>query len=477
MKIQNLKQIDKTLRRKIGYYSTPSFMAEFMVSEMMKLNPKGKKALDPAVGDEVLLIPFQKEDIETVGYDINRYKEEYKCKFHTKDFIKAFIENEDILKNNSFDYIILNPPAVSQKLIKHEIDIKNLQKFFPEAYQNFFAVFLSACIDIAKEGCIIGALVPDSLLYAKGYHTLRQKILKNCSISHIILCPEDTFRKTGANLSACILILQKTSALRDIFVLDRPPTTLSFQKLIKENRWIVKSLYEITLNDEWGNIISPILNSQLKDFMETTPKIGELYKVVGGVSTGNESIFISPERKKGFTYPYFTNSCFKFISEPNSWLRDDFMEFGKARKNFIPRHPEFYNKEGIVCSATGKRFSASYLPFDGIVRTNASIFPPDEDIWWLLAYLNSSFVTFIVKGIISRGNLTTIGNVFSIPLPDFPEKIKENLSQIAKQAVSGNRPEKDVLSQIDSLIETHLKLSRDTISQIHHFCSDLTHLV
>lgn len=45
-------------KRGAGYYSTPTFVAEFLTKEMLFLNPDGKYVLDPAVGKEELLKSF-----------------------------------------------------------------------------------------------------------------------------------------------------------------------------------------------------------------------------------------------------------------------------------------------------------------------------------------------------------------------------------------------------------------------------------
>lgn len=37
-------------RREVGYYSTPSFIADYITKEMLAINPNGTEVLDPAVG-------------------------------------------------------------------------------------------------------------------------------------------------------------------------------------------------------------------------------------------------------------------------------------------------------------------------------------------------------------------------------------------------------------------------------------------
>ena len=479
MDTKNKKTIDREERRTLGYYSTPSFIADFLAEEMLKLNPTGKIVLDPAVGQEELLSIFQEQEISTEGYDIKRYKRDYRCKFYHEDFLRLCIKNRDSLMRKEYDFIILNPPYINYKNIGLLEFKRFLNENFPKSYSNLFADFLTATIEIAKDGCIIGAVLPDSILYSKTYNPLRLKILEQCAITHIILCPESTFRGTSANLSACLLIMRKgKGSSKSIKVLDRLTSSEELKIKLTKRDFEERKLEELIVHNGEDSIISVSITDDIRFLISNSPKLGDRFTVSGGVSTGNDSFFTSKIKRNGYTISYFTNpSSSKFLCEPNCWLRNDFMEVGKRTKGFIARNKHLYNKEGIVCSATGKRFSGCYLPAKGIVRTNASIFPPSKDLYWLLAYLNSSLVTYLLKSIFTRSNLTTIGNVSSIPMPDFPDNIKQILSRISIEVISGKLTVELAIEEIDSILETHLKLSDETRKRIHDFCSDLTHFV
>ena len=479
MDTKNKKTIDREERRTLGYYSTPSFIADFLAEEMFKLNPTGKRVLDPAVGQEELLSIFQEQEISTEGYDIKRYKRDYRCKFYHEDFLRLCIKNRDSLMRKEYDFIILNPPYINYKNIGSLEFKRFLNENFPKSYSNLFADFLTATIEIAKDGCIIGAVLPDSILYSKTYNPLRLKILEQCAITHIILCPESTFRGTSANLSACLLIMKKgKGSSKSIKVLDRLTSSEELKIKLTKRDFEERKLEELIVHNGEDSIISVSITDDIRFLISNSPKLGERFTVSGGVSSGRESEFISVEKKKGYSIPYYTNpASSKFLCEPNCWLRNDFMEVGKRTKGFIARNNHLYNREGIVCSATGKRYSACYLPKEGIVRTNASIFPPSKDLYWLLAYLNSSLVTYILKGILTRSNITTIGNVASIPIPDFPDHIKHSLSILTLSVVSGNLTTEDAIKEIDRVLEKHLILDDCTQKRIHQFCADITHLV
>ncbi|MGL5354374.1 MAG: N-6 DNA methylase, partial [Clostridium sp.] len=84
------KDID---RREVGYYSTPSFVSEYISLRMMQIN-SGEKVLDPCCGKEELLATFISKDKNIDGIDLVKYKEKYECNFKNKDFIEFYCERK-----------------------------------------------------------------------------------------------------------------------------------------------------------------------------------------------------------------------------------------------------------------------------------------------------------------------------------------------------------------------------------------------
>ena len=72
-----------------------------------------------------------------------------------------------------------------------------------------YSMFLSALIECAKKGSLIGVIISDSFLTAKLHSNLRKQIIDNCIIHQLILCPNDLFWSQKADVKTCILILEK----------------------------------------------------------------------------------------------------------------------------------------------------------------------------------------------------------------------------------------------------------------------------
>ena len=67
---KEVKDISGVDKRESGYYSTPSFIGEFLTKIMTRLNPDGEFVLDPAVGKEELLEGFFNEGKTIDSFDI-----------------------------------------------------------------------------------------------------------------------------------------------------------------------------------------------------------------------------------------------------------------------------------------------------------------------------------------------------------------------------------------------------------------------
>jgi hypothetical protein len=132
--------------------------------------------------------------------------------------------------------------------------------------------------------------------------------------------------------------------------------------------------------------------------------------------------------------------------------------------------------EGITCSSMGLPFGACYLPKGSTYGVNANIFCDKKDIWWLLAYLNSSLVTYIVRGVLIRSNMITSGYVSKIPVIELSKKVKDSLELIAKEAYNKKIGPKEVYSfvkKIDEILFRELELSKEIETDILHFASNL----
>ncbi|MBB6622265.1 HsdM family class I SAM-dependent methyltransferase [Clostridium gasigenes] len=471
---------DNIDKRESGYYSTPRFVADYVSKRMLEINPSGKKVLDPCCGKEELLNIFLKENMLIDGFDINTYSHNYKCNFKEKDFLRFYGDRKNKKLNNmqlKYDYFIANPPYNCHEVELIKGNKTDLKKIFSDVgIYNTYSMFISAIIDLAKPNAIIGLITHDSFFTAKYHESLRRKIVKECAIHEITMCPTDLFKEQGADVRTSIIILQKgIKNQKYIRVNNRVTSTKEFRELIEggsgsEN---ITSLKNILLDTPYDNLEFIIdCNEEIKKIFKME-RISNEFKCVTGISTGNDKKYLSTEKIEPYIIPYYKNpGNNRFYTNNYIYIHKSFLEIQKDIKNFMVRNKELLFLPGITCSSVGVNFTAAKLPKGSAFGVNPNIICKEEDSWWLMAYLNSSLVTYLVRGILLRSNMITSGYVSRIPLIKFTKLEKEELSKLSKEAYTQAKEGEDIsnsLININSIVYKACKLSEETIRKVSEF--------
>jgi len=471
-------------KRELGYYSTPEFIAVFMTQKMLEINPQGTTALDPCVGKEELIQGLYNANIDIDGIDVFNHGDYFRCNFIEADFIDYYGKLKKNLPagqeiNLKYDYIIANPPYNCHEIDYIKTHKKELNTLFADVgVYNMYSIFISAIIDSAKEGALISIITSDSFLTSRMHNPLRAQILTSCTIHHLILCPSDLFLDQKADVRTCIMILQKGKKYQGLVkTLNRPKNKFELQNKLETNNFIeedIENIVNVSGDKQFEFIIDiPIQIQNLFSY----PRIGEKYRCITGISTGQDALFISKEKKAGFEIPFYKNpGSKKFFCEPDGFLTNDYLRHDKEIKNFMVRNKSFMLREGITCSSMGLPFSACYLPEGSTFGVNANIFCDEKDIWWLIGYLNSSIITYIVRGVLIRSNMITSGYVSKIPVIELKREIKDRLAAISKKShhekISKNKLS-DIIQEIDNLIFKELNFSDEIKNDIVHFAKNL----
>lgn len=461
-------------KRELGYYSTPDFVSQYLTQEMLKINPLGEWVLDPAVGKEELLSDFYNSGKKIESFDIVDYGNHQMSDFKQENFIEFYRKNRENSKCAlKYDYVIANPPYNCHEVSYIKDNRDWLKRLFDVGAYNMYSMFLSAMIDMAKEGCLIGVVISDSFLTSTYHSKLREKILRTCSLHQLILCPTNLFWSQKADVRTCIMILQKGKQFqRKVKIANRPQDVISFKNLLAKRDLKEKNIDDICLN--CGRQFLVDVDSSIIDLFDNNPSLGSLYSCVTCVSTGNDSKYLSSEKRTGFSVPFYKNPASrKFKGGADAYLIDTYMDMHQQDKNFMVRNKSLIGKSGIACSSMGLPFSAVYLPPKAVTGVNPTIYLPEEDIYWMLSFLNSSLVTYLVRGVLIRSNMVTSGYVSSLPILSFTQLEKKNLNEIANLALGGNIDSRLAVEKVDEIIEQKGILSKETWNSIHNFCENL----
>lgn len=477
-KAKTLISKDGIDRREVGYYSTPTFIADYLTDEMLKLNPNGIRVLDPATGKEELLKSFYDHGKIIDAYDIIDYGQHVYSHFSCNDFLEFYIarkQNGEV-ECGEYDYMIANPPYNCHEVSYIKDNKKRLSDAFNVGAYNMYSMFLSAMIDFAKEGCLIGVIIADSFLTATLHAKLRNQIFSECSIHQLLLCPNDLFWSQDADVRTCVMILQKGKRYqKEIKIMNRPNSTTEFKENIKHRRYKLCSIDDIRLGEEVAvNQFVIDLEPEILQLFRNCVQLGSVYKCVTCISTGNDEKYLSKEVRDGYSVPFYKNPAKrKFISGPDAYIIDDYMAESLRVKDFMVRNKTILRNKGIACSSMGLPFSAVLKPQNAVSGVNATIFPGESDIYWLISYLNSSLVTYFVRGVLIRSNMVTSGYVSRIPMISLSKDEKSQLETLSKRVIDGTLSEEKAIEGIDSIVFAAAKLSMETVKKVLFFVKNL----
>lgn len=475
-------------RRGSGYYSTPRDISRIIYGLLTGLNPNGKKVLDPCVGKEELIQDFLINGYEVDSFDLNRYSEAFQSNFNHSDFLKYSISQRmgpgsAGSRGSEHDYIVMNPPYNC-----HEAEyIKENKGLFRSAFgdvgvHNLYALFLSAVIDLAKDGALMGVITSDSFLTSQFHKSLRKKILGCCSIHYLLLCPTNLFLDQKADVRTCIIVLQKGRRYQGkIKTLNRAVDSEGFRSKVENGDFDVVDLDGLILGSgadakEMTIGIPPDIRG-----LFGLKRLGDAFACVTGISTGNDRKYLSKSKTATHDIPFHKNPATRrFHSAPDCFLYSDWRSAERDNPNFIVRNKSRLFKSGITCSSMGVAFGACYLPEGSLFGVNPNIFcGEEEDVWWLLAYLNSSLVSYLIRGILIRSNMVTSGYVSRLPLGVFSQDLKNELSGLARGAYESRIEKADypaLIRRIDSIIYGEMGITEASIAQVKAFNGNILKL-
>jgi len=210
-------------RKKYNQYFTP----EFAVEKALSLIPETRveHIIDPSVGNGVFLKKASEKwkNAKLFGIDIDKdviFKLK-KTNLPNSYFIVGdsllretwqLPEIKKILSKGGFDLVVGNPPFSSWF---HRIESKDILSLYELGRNNENAkrsqaievLFIELSIRIVKRDGFVVIVLPDGILSNPQYQYVREFILKNTKVLHIISLPRNVFVETSAKTS--ILILQK----------------------------------------------------------------------------------------------------------------------------------------------------------------------------------------------------------------------------------------------------------------------------
>ena len=365
----------------------------------------------------------------------------------------------DIL-TTSFDVAVANPPYTDSS------DFGPKLKAFAEAnYKkplkfniNLYACFIKRCCELTDELGKVGMIHPMTFMYIKTFEDVRKFILENTHISLFVEHGADStnmFSDSGGFASApAYYVLEKDNPQKsDSIFISLDQYTRTPQEKNKK-QYCLEALFDI-VNGNANKQVYFLLQDRLKvikswpfiywisdefreKFCEQT--LSEVADAKVGMNSGGNERFLRfhweiKDLKNWKSYakggPF--NKWYG-----NNWIRINWKNDGKEVKESpksMLRNKDFYFKEGITYSATGKGVNFRYLEPDGLFDVGGScIFYKASKISnaELLAILNTDLISYIADCLNPTVNIQ-VGDMQRFPVVCGKNRL---FAEFAKQCVA-----------------------------------------
>lgn len=431
--------IDEAERKNLGQFYTSQEIVDYMI-EFLDIK-HDSKILDPTCGCGVFLTTaykylrkVNKYPLKNIyGIDLNRTATELtRINLWLKNGMQSeslrileknirigntIVDNEILdnkafkwhkefgeeLQSGGFDFIIGNPPYVTVKI---GIDFDAGNPLFSQIMNgpvNAASLIIMRAFQLLKNGGVMAFVLPKTLLRVNSYSKLREFILNNCQILHIVDLGSYFPDVRGEQI---LLFIKKTQDTKNIDknsilikILSDKNKTISQQK----NFYIKQGLFR--RYDNFLLFEDKKLYSLVNKIGKTGQPLYELAEIFRGLALNPSSDFIYHQPAEKLT-PIIkgnniTKSGFKTKYFINPSKLNGGMKLSKLKKQKIVLQNIFSAESGMISTFDQE----GYITFDTV--TNVVIKANRISYKYLLGLLNSKLMNFyLMFAIFNKSKLT-----------------------------------------------------------------------
>ncbi|MBI3812957.1 MAG: N-6 DNA methylase [Nitrospinae bacterium] len=441
-------------RKNHNQYFTPEFAVEKALSFISKIKPEN--IIDPAVGNGAFLkIALKKwKNAKLFGIDIDGdvilelNKSKLPCSYFT--YANSLLSQtwqllkiKEVLSKGGFDLVVGNPPFSSWF---HRIEAKDILSNYELAKSNgdlkksqaIEILFLEIFIKLAKKRGFIVIVLPDGILSNPQYQYVREFILKNTKVLHIISLSRNVFEETSAKTS--ILILQKQNKnnlnyLTELHDMERAGRVNNTVKVSEKD--LIKRMDYYYYHNLQKSSLQELIDrgvkfKQLKDFV--------IYCKTGKTLYGKEREF----SKRGLRFLHATNITDIGIN----YKKDERFIDPSSKMNFLNAHAKvddiLFIRVGVGCAG---RVAIVDTEGDEGVATDYIHFFGVKDIspYFLVVYLKTKFGRDSIN--LLRHGVGTVSinktDLLSLPIPFVPKHIQIEVEKMYKNILDEYRENRE----------------------------------
>jgi hypothetical protein len=356
----------------------------------------------------------------------------------------AFID----LCRKRYDAVVMNPPF-GEASVKSSISVSN-----PSSCSNLYCAFVIESMARLNVRGRIGAITDRSFVVKSDYEDYREWLYSGSSPEILI---DLGWEVLDANVEVCIYVVSRDAAQGGLFAsaANEPPQAKESYLLSLLPQQATKGVnlrfirFETFRNLPNSSMSYALPHTLLRDF-EKGQLLGKQWgKSARGMSSGNTAfacrlLWEIPQSEFGYGKKW--NSA-NVGGGKAAFYRPTFMVFYHDRdwgcmkefKGFSLKNTDLFWKPAIGWGKRTDLLSCQLLSSGTITAEDGQLFKPtiQDDIWMLLAFLNSKYAQSAVHAIC--GGHKGPGYVGNIPLPSMISSHSEELSTMAKEGYAIQR--------------------------------------
>ena len=390
----------------------------------------------------------------------------------TKNKIKQIIDVARVLERK-YEIVVTNPPYLNKMDDEYK---EYLNNYYKDYSGDLFSVFIYRNFGFCTPKGYSGFMTPFVWMFIKSYEKLREYIIENKSIATLVQMEYSAFEE--ATVPICCFVLQncKNSNNGKYFKLSEFKGGMEIQRVkVLEglNNRSCGYYYETPLSNYYridGMPIAFWASEKMLEAFEKFPTISELAPPKQGLATADNNRFLRlwfepklsnigfgfgnceealrsglkwfPYNKGGSFRRWYGNRDYVVNWENDGEEIKNFRdENGKVRSR--PQNLAYYFKPAITWSdITSATFSGRYSEQGFIFDIKGSSgFPSEENIFYILGFLNSSVSQKCIK-ILNPTITTQVGDMARIPVM-FSQDVKLKIEELVKENISISKQDWD----------------------------------
>ncbi|MFB9859615.1 BREX-1 system adenine-specific DNA-methyltransferase PglX [Salinicoccus siamensis] len=467
---------------------------------------KNAKTYGSLINNSTVTEKFIKDRLEYIQNNPAKDIFEEESRKKVLNILPKIIKQGSVLID-SYDILVTNPPYMGRRYMNKELS-DFVKEVYPNSKSDTFSAFMEMCFSKVKSNGQLGFITPFVWMFISTYEQLRSIVVKEKNISSLIqleynafpeaAVPVATFtlRNYNASVKGEYISLSNFTGIenqpvKSLEAVRNPDIDYRYSVISSEFQKIVG--YPIAY---WTSKLSRNIFLELDSLKKVAePRVGlftcnndkflRLWHEVDikDVGFGNESHEQAQKSQKVW-FPYNKGGKYRKWYGNNEYVVNfynngrEISEYRekKGQSYYLPGNKSYF-KSGVTWSfISSTNFGSRFFPKGFIFDVaGSSIFPNEDDIYYITAYLCSNVTFEFLKAQNPTMNFQ-VGNVANLPINiDVDQKTKDNITDLAKENIDISKNEWDSFeTSWDFQGSPLLGFKNDSLKQAVENCKNLS---